>query len=162
MQNPDLFESHTNMPFADGPYLQAATICERVLVEQDGVKSVIRMIDRITANAVGPNVPEVMNPLTREIDLLLRFKSGSARGVYSIQIRIQKPSGESPEPMTQTVNFEGESDRGVDLIAQLVVQFEIPGLYWFDIYLENIRITRIPLRIIYLPQPTQSGAQLGD
>ena len=38
----------------DGPFLQSALICEKVLQEQDGVLSAIRIIDRIYF-VIGPD-----------------------------------------------------------------------------------------------------------
>ncbi|MGH9740926.1 MAG: hypothetical protein ACRD51_01105, partial [Candidatus Acidiferrum sp.] len=43
-----------------GPYLQMACFCEKVLNEKDGVLSIIRVIDRLTVNASGPDSPEQM------------------------------------------------------------------------------------------------------
>ena len=46
-----------------GPFIAAAVICENVLNEQDGVLSVIRIIDRLIQQAVGPEPPDDMPPL---------------------------------------------------------------------------------------------------
>ena len=45
----------TNIPFDQGPYLSAALLCEKVLEEKDGVKSAIRIIDRVTRTVTGPS-----------------------------------------------------------------------------------------------------------
>ena len=119
------------IPFADGPHLQAAVLCEKVLVEQDGVKSAIRMFDRHTRTTAGPTPPMEMEPFTMDANLLLRFKSGSARGTYQLQVNLQKPSGESIQPVNGTVHFEGEDDRGTDVVANLVLELDMTGLYWF-------------------------------
>lgn len=148
-------------PFFYGPFLEAACFCEKVLIEQDGVKSAIRIIDRINRTVVGPNPPPSMEPFDYQLSMLLKFKSGSARGPMELRLGLEKPSGESPAPQTQTVFFEGDDDRGVDIVANFAVQFDMPGLYWFEVALDNIRVTRLPLRVIYLPQtrriPGQSG-----
>lgn len=67
-------------------------------------------------------------------------------------IRLTKPSGESPPPIRETLHFEGEDDRGVDLNAEMRIKFDETGTYWFDIYLADTRITRIPFRVIYTPR----------
>jgi hypothetical protein len=46
-----------------GPWLQAAVFCEKVLIERDGVVSLVRVIDRIIITASGAAAPEKM-PLT--------------------------------------------------------------------------------------------------
>ena len=139
-------------PFADGPHLQTAVLCEKVLVEQDGVKSAIRMFDRHTRTAVGPSPPMEMEPFKMNAALLLRFKSGSARGTYQLRVNMQKPSGESIQPGSSSIIFEGEDDRGADVVVNLEMELNLTGLYWFDIYLEDIRVTRVPMRVVYLPQ----------
>jgi hypothetical protein len=145
-------------PFDQGPYLMTATICERVLEERDGIKSAIRMIDRLTRTAVGPSPPEVMEPFEYEFALLIRFKAGAARGPYELMVRLTKPSGESPPPIRETLHFEGEDDRGVDVNAVMKLTFEQPGLYWFDVHLAGARVTRVPFRVIYTPRVRPMGS----
>ncbi len=142
----------TELPFERGPFLLCAITCEKVLEEKDGVKSAIRMIDRITRTVVGPSPPKEMEPFERDLNLLIRLKSGSARGAYPLEVRLVKPSGESPPPLLQTVYFEGEEDRGIDIVANMRIKFDLTGVYWFHVYLDGVRLTQIPLRIIYMPQ----------
>lgn len=149
------------MNLLEGPYLSAALLCEKVLVEQDGVKSAIRIIDRVTHTVAGPSPPAQMEPFEHEMSLLIKLKSGSARGVYPLRVVFVKPSGESPVPMEQPVNFEGEEDRGVDVIASLKIAFDLTGIYWFEIYLAGNIVTRVPFRVIYLPQVMQMHAAGG-
>ena len=140
------------MPFDSGPYLSAAVLCEKVLTEADGVKSAIRIIDRINHSPAVAETAAPMAPFDIQLSLLLKFKSGSARGPMSLEVRFTKPSGESPTPVQQTVNFEGEDDRGIDIVAGLRLKVDQAGLHWFDVYLEGERVTRVPLRVVYLPQ----------
>jgi hypothetical protein len=136
-----------------GPYLSAAFLCEKVLEEKDGVKSAIRIIDRIIHTVVHPFPPEKMEPFDYPVCLYILLKSGDARGPMTLRVTLVKPSGESPPPLEQTVVFEGEEDRGVDIIGNLTINFDQPGIYWFDVELGGIQLTRIPLRVVYVPQP---------
>jgi len=151
----------TSQRFEEGPYLSAALVCEKVLEERDGVKSVIRIIDRVTRTAVDPSPPLEMEPFDYEMAMLIRFKSGKARGTYPIEIQLVKPSGESPPPMRQSILFEGEEDRGLDVVVNMRLKFDQIGIYWFNIILNNVRLTRIPFRVIYLPQVRQMHAASG-
>jgi len=144
-----------SIPFEEGPYLSAAFLCEKVLEERDGVKSAIRIIDRVTRTVVGPSPPDTMEPFDYDATLLVRLKSGWARGSYPLRIRLVKPSGASPPPLQQTVYFEGEEDRGIDVVVNMRIKFEITGIYWIEVYLGEVRLTRIPLRVIYMPQVRQ-------
>jgi hypothetical protein len=142
-----------------GPFLSVAVLCEKVLEEKDGVKSAIRIVDRVTRSAVGPKPPVDMQPFNYELTLFLKFKSGWARGSQSLTIEIAKPSGETTKAIQQTIFFEGEEDRGIDIVGNLKIKFELTGIYWFHIYLNDEHITQIPLRIIYMPQviPQRQG-----
>ena len=140
--------------FPNGPYFQGAALCEKVLVEQDGVKSAIRIFDRYTRAVAGPTPPQEMEPFTIEASLLIRFKSGSARGAHQLRVRLEKPSGESSQLVNQAILFEGEDDRGADVVGGLTLTLDMTGLYWFDVYLSDIRITRVPLRVVYLRNVT--------
>ena len=134
----------------DGPHLQTAVFCERVLQEQDGVVSAIRMVDRIgfVTNDDGEPIQR-QHPLT----LLVMFKSGSARGTFTLSVRREKPSGEQDGVLEAPVFFEGE-ERGVNLILSLNFEPDQQGLYWFDVLFEGERATRIPLRAIFQRLPT--------
>nr|WP_281720752.1 hypothetical protein [Nitrosomonas nitrosa] len=146
----------THTPEDLGPYLNAALICEKALKEQDGVLSAIRIVDRITHMAPS----EVMVPFTYRFNLLLNFKSGQALGPYQISIQPIKPGSKEKLPAASyPVNFESPEDRGVQICAEMQIQFDVPGVWWFDIYLTGgdrvRRVSRIPFRIIYLPHPGQ-------
>lgn len=144
-----------------GPYLSAALLCEKVLVEQDGVKSAIRIIDRITRTVAAPTPPQEMEPFEYALTLLLILKAGWARGAFPLQITLIKPSGESPAPFQQTIYFEGEEDRGVDVMVNLRIMLDLAGIYWLEIRLSDQPLTRVPFRVIYLPQVTQTHGSGG-
>lgn len=149
----------TNTPGQFGPYLTAAITCEKVLREQDGVMSTIRIIDRLTHAVPGP---DVMEPFPYRFTMLLSFKSGEALGNYQVSIQPIKPgTDEKLPPAVYSVNFEGPADRGVAICAEMQIVFDVAGLWWFDIYLSgegNVRrVTRVPFRIIYLPQPAKTS-----
>jgi hypothetical protein len=133
-----------------GPYLAAALVCERVLQEQDGVVSAIRIIDRVMFIAESDGT--LMQPV-QPIVFLIQFKSGSARGRYSLTLRMEKPSGEEvPLIDGAHIFFEGE-ERGVNVVLNAGFEPDQEGLYWFDLLFEGERVTRIPLRAIYQPLP---------
>jgi hypothetical protein len=139
------------MAFEPGPYLTAAFLCEKVLIEQDGLKSAIRIFDRTTRTVGSPAPPKEMEPFDYEFTVFISFKAGAARGPMPLRITLVKPSGDSSPPSEQQLYFEGEDDRGVEVIAATRVKITMPGVYWFLIYLENTPVTRIPWRVIYSP-----------
>lgn len=145
----------TKMSFEEGPFLTAAFLCEKLLEEPGGVKSAIRIIDRVTRTVSGPYIIDKMEPFNFEMTLLIRLKSGWARGPFTLKIVFIKPSGESPPPMIHTIHFEGDEDRGVDIAGNIAVTFDFPGIHWFDVLLNEVRLTRIPFRVVYSPQVIQ-------
>lgn len=132
----------------DGPYLQVAVLCEKVLQEKDGVLSAIRIVDRIVMTASGVGAPQQMPPVPISLTALLVFKSGSARGNHQVKIRPTLPSGRILQEISLPMLLEGD-DRGVNLIANIGLQAREEGLYWFDIVVDDELATRIPLRIVY-------------
>jgi hypothetical protein len=140
------------MPDPTGPHLNLAVICERVLTEQDGVTSIIRVIDRITfgANPDGELI-DPRFPLT----LFVNFKSGAALGSHDVAIEVEKPSTERTEIVKAPVRFEGQ-ERGVNVVVQMVFEPEpeSEGLYWFDVLFNGERVTRMPLRVVFQRQAT--------
>ncbi|HXN05447.1 MAG TPA: hypothetical protein VN944_00110 [Nitrospiria bacterium] len=146
-------------PSDQGPFLSAAFLCEKLLEEKDTVKSAIRIMDRIIwAPILPPGSSNQMQPFPFQPCLFLRFKSGMTRGSRSLQVTLFKPNGEGAgSPMSLPLYFEGEEDRGVDVAINMLLNIEMPGLYWIDIRLENQMVTRIPFRVIYSPQIMQGN-----
>ena len=134
--------------FEQGPYLQMAVFCEKVLQERDGVLSVIRIIDRVIRTVTGPNPPEVMPPLDYQLTAVITLKSGRARGGVQVEIEPEMPSGLKMPRNTMTAQMEG-NERGQNLIMNIQMRFDEPGVYWFSVYVDKRLITRMPLTVQY-------------
>jgi hypothetical protein len=136
------------MPFDRGPYLTIAAFCENVIEDKSGVLSLIRIIDRWTVTAQGPDAPEAMPPTLFNNNLVLNLKSGDARGSHTISIEPELPSGERLPPMTQSIHLEG-GNRGSNLIMRVNLELTMPGIYWFRILIDNEFLTQVPFEVIY-------------
>jgi len=136
------------MPSEGGPYLQIACFCEKVIEDKRGVLSIIGIIDTLTAEATGPEAPEEMPPVTRQLHLVVALKSGTARGRYQIKIMPELPSGLCLDPVILTAHMEG-AERGTNIIANMPFTFNLEGLYWFIIHLNDVVLTKIPFRVKY-------------
>src|SRR5687767_5597282 len=97
-----------------GPHLAMAVLCQNVLIEKDNVVSVIRVVDRVTQSAVGPDAPETMPPLGIQLMAMIMLKAGSARGSFTVRLRPEDPRGVQLPPHELPVHLEGE-DRGANL-----------------------------------------------
>src|SRR5919199_274808 len=97
-----------------GPYVQAATFCEKVLMEQDGTPSLIRVIDRIIASAPG-GPAELPEGMILQTTLAVFLKPDDARGRHPVTVRPQLPSGVYLDEQNFDATFEGD-ERGFNLI----------------------------------------------
>ena len=132
----------------NGPYLNAALICEKVLQEKDEAISIIRVVDRVTVTSAASSLPGNMQSISLNLNAFLSFRSGAAKGKNTIKWVMEEPSGvRGPEQLLPAL-FEGE-DRGTNFILSLPLTVNQEGVYWFDIFLEDQLLTRVPLRILY-------------
>jgi hypothetical protein len=133
-----------------GPYLNAALLCEKVLIERDGVITAVRLIDRVIVMAVssGGSVPEDLPPSSVSFQLLIVLKSGVYKGTAPIRLVIHTPSDKEIGESSTDAFFEGD-DRGINLVSPLQFQVSEDGLYWISVYCAGELKTRIPLRVVY-------------
>lgn len=139
------------MPLEQGPYLQLAAFCENVIQDKEGILTLVRVIDRVTQTASGPGAPESLQPFEHEMYAVISLKAGQARGRHELKIVRELPSGikEDAEAARFSIHFEGEGDRGHNVIVRYRQRIEIEGLYWFDVYLNDQLVTRMPFRVLY-------------
>jgi hypothetical protein len=136
-----------------GPYVQVAAICMTPLIEQQGLLSVIRIQDRIQLAGLTENMqPQPLNSLT----LVVALKSGEMTGKFALNIVPITPSGKRLPGPSMSILFEGQ-ERGTVMMAPLMVVAEEEGLYWFEVTLEDMILTRIPLRVMYQKMQTIPG-----
>jgi hypothetical protein len=139
------------MPTEGGPYLSVATLCEKALQETDGVVSLIRIVDRWTVNGPSGEMPKTPIQAT----MVLMFKSGFHRGPGRVTITPITPREAQLQAMDFDVHFEGDEDRGVNVVIPMLFPVEETGVYWFTIALDGQVVSRIPLRVIYHRTPLQ-------
>lgn len=131
-----------------GPYVQAACFCNMVIEDKTGALSLIRIIDMLTHTQTGPNPPEEMPPVPYEGTLVLMLKSGRAMGRHNLKIVPELPSGETQDSIVTSVHFEGD-EKGQNVISNLRYVFTQEGLHWFNVYLDDDKLTAIPFRVRY-------------
>ena len=136
------------MALETGPHVKTAAICESVIEGKDGVLSLIRIIDRLTITAAGPEAPSDMPPISRTLTLVVMLISGRARGTHNVEVRVEKPDATTASLWNGTVFLEGE-DRGANLVIEISTEYRSEGLYWFDLFFDAAQMTRVPFRIIY-------------
>ena len=141
------------------PYVQTAVFCEQVLDQSEGVVSAIRIFDRL--NLQPPAEPPSGTPPDAKpailVRILLMLKSGPVRSKREIRIVYKAPNGQSGELFKGPGDFRG-GEFGVVIQGPVVIPMLGEGLYWCSILADDVEITRMPLRIAYLPVPPQSGS----
>jgi hypothetical protein len=137
------------------PYLTAALLCEKVLVEQDGSVSIIRIADRATYQAVTVDnvlgIPEGARPFFA-LSGIIALKSGPVVGEHVVKIIVENPIGRRTELQAFNVTFMGQ-DAGNNLVLNMMIGIENDGLHWFDVSFDDDILTRIPLVIARVPVP---------
>jgi len=133
------------MPIEGGPYLQTALLCEKALQETDGVISLIRVVDRWTVSGPTEDMPHTAIQAT----MVLMFKSGIHRGPGRLTITPRTPSDARLPAMELPVLFEGDEDRGINVVIPMAFPVQESGVYWFAVALDGQVVSHIPLRVIY-------------
>lgn len=132
----------------DLPVVKAAVICETVIQRADGVLSLINIVDRRMITVQGIEVPREMPPHEWEFNLALLFVSGSYVGKAALAVAVQSPDG-LRKPIHSAEHFFEGGERGANFLFQMKFMFKTEGLYWFEIYMDEKHVTRVPLRIMY-------------
>jgi hypothetical protein len=136
------------------PYLAVAVLCDKALEERDKTISLIRIIDTFYLQAPPQMpLPPGLNPLIT-MTLFLSFKGLEAKGRYEVKLRLYDPSGisvlDSQQQKDQTwiISFSGEEkEQGANLIVNFGMPFKSFGSYWFEVFLDDELITKVPFRL---------------
>ena len=142
---------------AYGPYLNAAFLCEKVLEQKDGVLSAIRIVDRFTYNyTASPENPSTGVTTFKAIfTFVLILKSGQNPGVTNIKIVPRRPDNSALPPLNQTIHLDTPSNKGHNVVINSNFTFDQKGVWWFEVLINDVPRTKIPMEVIFLPQATQ-------
>jgi hypothetical protein len=128
-----------------GPFLTTAVFCEEAR-QQEGFLSLFRIIDRIAVVGIGPGMP----PTALAMTLVVIFRSGGFRGRKTIHLTQVSPSGFLVPLFDFPVFFQG-GDQGAGVIAKAGFVVQEIGLHWFQVSLDALPVTSIPLTIVFQP-----------
>ncbi len=147
----------SNNQFADGPYIQVAGMCEKVLREADGMLSVIRFVDSITHTESGANPPVKMPELKYPLTLVLALKAGNLTGTHEITLIAENPERKTLPPIKRIAEIVGDI-RAITMVINVRVTYTLEGQYFFNVMFDGKPLTKIPLLIIYNRDITQPEA----
>jgi len=135
------------------PWVNLAVFCRDAIVEE-GTKnlSVIKIVDSVTLAGMTKD----MTPTPVQLTMALILKSGEMKGPYNIKVRCNSPSGVQTTGHDISIYFEGD-DRGIQTVFPMFLLAIESGIYWFDVLLEDVVLTRVSLRVLYQQLPMQPG-----
>ena len=131
-----------------GPYLLMAVLCQRADQDQYGSFNVINVLEQLVVGSDDPGAPEEFPGFRLEAQLVVSLASGEKRGDATIMIEPTDPKLNRLEPVSQTVTFSGEDHR-VTIVSNVSLDVEHTGVYWFNVLLDGVSVSWIPLRIGY-------------
>lgn len=127
------------------PYIQAACVCEKILLEDGKVPSLIRLIDVVHLDF--SKIPDVQGaPKGMEYSIFIGLKSGDLKGDFQLGIRLRRPDGGTEKTEYVPVNFQG-GGHGNNIRLNAVLIDPTNGLYWTELLWGEEILTRIPLEI---------------
>jgi hypothetical protein len=133
-----------------GPFLMVSALCEKVLLESDGVVSLIRIVDQITYFGPKADAPESMPPSEVPLTMVVSFRSGDFKGKKLFRAIPISPSGAALEAFELPLAFEGNNEFA-NVIVNLRFMAQEAGVYWIRALLDEKEITQLPLKVLYRP-----------
>jgi hypothetical protein len=132
--------------------------CEKLLVEQDNVNSVIRIVDTINITPLPGQKLKRGGLMPLPLALLLMVKAGDARGKREMQLRLVSPSGKVFKTVAELeFNLSDPPEGGANFKASpVLLKWDKEGLYWFEFLLEGKLFARVPLRVNVVKPDTQA------
>jgi len=135
---------------AERPFLAAAFLCEKVLIEKDEVPTAVRIIDTIYVS-IPANLPAGAKPVI-QLTVFVSFKKASP-GVeperHQAALRLRSPSGREHPPLpANDFFFKAAELAGANLIVNMSLAVEEFGLFWLDISVDDQLMTQVPFRLL--------------
>ena len=142
------------------PYVQVAALCERVLTENDNVRSLIRMVDcfAVATPPTGP-LPEGATPVI-SMQLVVALKGcGELQGDYEVTIQLRSPTKVN-KPAKVKVSFTDDHAHGTNIAMDIAMDVSNYGNFSFDVLWYGDLLTRVPFKLV--PQTNSSARPAGD
>ncbi len=119
-----------------GPWIQTAVLCERAGTA-DGKLVATDIIDGVA----------IEGGTQLDLDMVIALVRGDWQGTVKLHVVAFDPEG---TPLA-AMDVEGDPPAIPYAISRVVVPIELvpgqPGVYWFDLSVEDRTLTRVPLRI---------------
>ena len=136
---------------SEGPYIVAALLVERLLVEQDSTVSAIRIVDRFHAEGIaqviavtGTDVSSAYLPIPEPVEftLLIMAKDFPHEGADELTIELIDPLGQSPLGVAEQIVDINGSLHGGSLAVPVKFALGVGGIHWISIRYHGRELTR--------------------
>jgi hypothetical protein len=146
-----------------GPFIATAVFCDSILEDSSGKMSAMGISDGcsfVVSHNAPPEVPSKDHPINAMQNVLIMIKSGSSPGKYTLSLTVESPVGKRDEVVRKEVTLSAPPNGGINMRITLGFTVYETGIYWFDVYLDGRRLTRMPLNITIdrLPPPSTTIA----
>jgi hypothetical protein len=133
-----------------GPYVQAALLCERVVQENGGRVTIVRLVDRVVVHTVGTAHSAQVPPTPVSCHAVVILKTGSRPGNYKLRLLLMSPSKRPLREFSLDISLPGEEDQGVNVVMPIQFTAKEEGVYWFEVRLDNdeLPLTKTSLRLV--------------
>lgn len=126
------------------PFVAAAVLCEKVLVDEEGVPSLIRVVDTYKIDL--PKELPAGTGAVAKFTAFFAIRSGDVVGKSELSIKLRNPDGKVVNIPQKWPVLLGGNEQG----ANLKLEFGLPivyGLYWLDLYWNGDLLTSAPFRL---------------
>lgn len=128
------------------PHVSVATWAENRLQDKDGTFSLIRIVDTMLYEG------DLEGAGSLPLKGLIILKSDKAVGDYSMRLEILSPRGRIIRTKPMVIKLTG-AEQGTSAPLDIPMKPDGPGLYWTSVIVDDVVLTRIPLRLAPVQQP---------
>lgn len=143
------------------PFVEVACICEKVIIEPDNAATLIRLVDKFTAEIPADLAPNAIPAI--QLTIFVRLKSGAEARSGSARIKIKQPDGTyGPGNADAKIDFTGPQ-HGVQFKVEMAIVKPVSGLYWFELYWnESEHLTSVSAEVIVKTVPGSGKPEAGS
>ncbi|MFT3880175.1 MAG: hypothetical protein QM703_11010 [Gemmatales bacterium] len=130
------------------PYVVAALICEKVLKEEDGVASPMRIVDTLNLNKSATESLDSNHLIRPQLQMFLSLRAARPTKDLMIEVWNITPRGRRDKFGVSEFKFsERPTGHSITAVFPVHIRWDGEGLYWFDITVNGHTLTRAALHI---------------
>ncbi|HUP22387.1 MAG TPA: hypothetical protein VNB06_05545 [Thermoanaerobaculia bacterium] len=135
------------------PLVYLACVCEKVLREEGGVLTLVRVVDTFYVAGVPEELPAKVKG-GAEVWAVIGLKSGDLVGQFTIGLQVRNPTGEVRVRQEWPIVLDG-GVQGATFVLRMMVEASQLGTHWIDVLWEGSeRLTGVPFRLLQQQPPT--------